>query len=191
MAVKKSADRAVHGQYEAYPYPPRDPADEAKRLITGSPSRLAEIEHYVIGGRISGVGPLRVLIAGGGTGDATIMLASQLAARAIGAKIIHLDITAASLDIARARAEAQNLDSITFRQASLNDLAALGLGQFDYIDCCGVLNHLEAPAEVLQEMIGALKPEGGIGLMLYGRLGRTGVYEAQSLLRLLADDLPD
>ena len=191
MAVKKSADRAVHGQCEAYPYPPRDPADEAKRLITGLPSGLAEIEHYVIGGRISGVGPFRALIAGGGTGDATIMLASQLAAHASGAEIIHLDISAASLDIARAGAEARNLDSITFRQASLNDLAALGLGQFDYIDCCGVLHHLEATAEVLQEMAGALKPEGGIGLMLYGRLGRTGVYEAQSLLRLLADDLPD
>ncbi|MBT5040468.1 MAG: class I SAM-dependent methyltransferase, partial [Rhodospirillaceae bacterium] len=30
-------DTDVRGQYEAYPYPPRDPADEAKRLITGSP----------------------------------------------------------------------------------------------------------------------------------------------------------
>ena len=193
MAVKSknSADRAVHGQYEAYPYPPRDPADEAKRLITGSPSGLAEIEHYVMGRRISGASPFRALIAGGGTGDATIMLASQLAARAIAAEIIHLDISAAALDIARARAAARKLEGITFLQASLSDLAALGLGQFDYIDCCGVLHHLAAPAEVLQALAGALKLAGGIGLMLYGRLGRTGVYEAQSLLRLLAVDLPD
>ena len=191
MAPKKSADSAVHGQYEAYPYPPRDPADEAKRLITGSPSGLAEIEHYILGRRIAGDGPFRALIAGGGTGDATIMLASQLAARAIEAEIIHLDISAASLAIAGARAATRKLDGIEFVQASLSDLAALGLGRFDYIDCCGVLHHLEAPGEVLRELAAALKPGGGIGLMLYGRLGRTGVYEAQSLLRLLAGDLAD
>ena len=34
-------------QYEAYPYPARDPADEAKRLIEGSPSHLLEINHYI------------------------------------------------------------------------------------------------------------------------------------------------
>ena len=102
MAAKKTpkiaVDPAVHGQYEAYPYPPRDPADEAKRLITGSPSSILEIEHYVIGGRIPDERPFRALIAGGGTGDATIMLASQLAARAIPAEITHVDISAASLD---------------------------------------------------------------------------------------------
>ncbi len=191
MAPKKTADRAVHWQYETYPYPPRDPADEAKRLIAGSPSSLLEIEHYVLGGRCAPDSPFRALIAGGGTGDATIMLASQLRAREIDADITHIDISAASLDIARARAAARRLDGIKFLQASLTDLAALDLGQFDYIDCCGVLHHLEAPAEVLRDLARALKPGGGIGLMLYGRLGRTGVYEAQSLLRLLADDPPD
>ncbi|MDA0228786.1 MAG: methyltransferase [Proteobacteria bacterium] len=188
MAKIRNADRSVHRQYEAYPYPPRDPADEAKRLITGSPSSLLEIEHYVRGERCTADSPFRVLIAGGGTGDATIMLASQLRARAIDAEIIHIDISTASLDIARDRAAARRLDSIKFLQASLTDLAPLGLEKFDYIDCCGVLHHLESPAEVLRELANALKPGGGIGLMLYGRLGRTGVYEAQSLLRLLADD---
>lgn len=191
MAPKKTADSAVRGQYEAYPYPPRDPADEAKRLITGSPSSLVEIEHYVLGGRIASDRPFRALIAGGGTGDATIMLASQLAARAFKAEITHVDISAASLDIARARAATRRLDNIIFRQASLSDLATLGLGRFDYIDCCGVLHHLEAPGDVLKSLAAALEPGGGIGLMLYGRLGRTGVYEAQAVLRLLADDLPD
>ena len=165
MAPKKNIDTAVRGQYEAYPYPPRDAADEATRLITGSPSSLVEIEHYVFGRKLAGDEPFRALIAGGGTGDATIMLASQLAAR--------------------------GLDSITFIQASLSDLAELKLVIFDYIDCCGVLHHLPDPAAALKSLVAALQPEGGIGLMLYGRLGRTGIYEAQDLLRLLADDVPD
>ena len=41
-----AADNAVRAQYEAYPYPARDPGDEAQRLITGSPSHLLEIEHF-------------------------------------------------------------------------------------------------------------------------------------------------
>ena len=39
-------DDLVRLQYEDYPYPPRDPADEQKRLITGSPSQICEINHY-------------------------------------------------------------------------------------------------------------------------------------------------
>ena len=35
----------VRDQYEAYPYPARDPRDEAKRLITGSPSFPVEMDH--------------------------------------------------------------------------------------------------------------------------------------------------
>ncbi len=191
MAAKNDTDEKVRGQYEAYPYPPRDPADEATRLITGSPSNIVEIEHYVFARKIVCERSFRALVAGGGTGDATIMLASQLAARGLTAEIIHLDISDASLDIARARAAARGLDSITFIQASLTDLAEHGLGKFDYIDCCGVLHHLPEPAAGLKTLAAALAPEGGIGLMLYGRLGRTGVYEAQDLLRLIADDLPD
>ena len=70
-------DGAIRSQYEAYPYPARDPAAEATRLITGSPSHILEIEHYVLAG--ARAGPLNVLVAGGGTGDAAIMLAQQLA----------------------------------------------------------------------------------------------------------------
>ena len=57
----------LRAQYEAYPYPPRDAADEAARLITGSPSHLAEINHYIYAGRRDFTTPFRALIAGGGT----------------------------------------------------------------------------------------------------------------------------
>ena len=38
-------DDAVRLQYETYPYPERDPADEARRLVVGSPSHLLEMNH--------------------------------------------------------------------------------------------------------------------------------------------------
>ena len=51
----------VRRQYEALPYPPRKPQDETKRLVTGSPSRLAELNHFVFGGRRDWSKPFRAL----------------------------------------------------------------------------------------------------------------------------------
>jgi SAM-dependent methyltransferase len=181
----------VRAQYEAYPYPPRDPRDEAKRLIEGSPSHLLEVNHYVFGGRRDFRQPFRVLIAGGGTGDGTIMLAQHLADRGCPAELVYLDVSSAARAIAEARAHQRNLTNIRFLTASLLELRTLALGSFDYIDCCGVLHHLPDPAAGLAILAAALKDDGGIGLMVYGALGRTGVYHLQAILRRLAADEPD
>ena len=78
--IERMNDDPVRAQYEAYPYPVRDPADEAKRLITGSPSHIDELNYYVFE-RAAGISPNRSepLSPAAGTGDATIMLAQQLA----------------------------------------------------------------------------------------------------------------
>ena len=179
---------ALRAQYEAYPYPERDPADEARRLITGSPSHPLEIDHYVFGGRRDWTRPFRALVAGGGTGDGAIMLAQLLADRACPAEIVHLDISTASQAVARARAEARWLRNLRFVEGSLLDLARIGLGGFDYIDCCGVLHHLEAPEAGMAALAGALAPGGGIGAMVYAPYGRTGVYQVQAALRMLSGE---
>jgi SAM-dependent methyltransferase len=177
----------VHAQYEALPYPPRDPRDEAKRLVVGSPSHLAELNHFVFGGRLDFGRPFRALVAGGGTGDATLMLAQQLVdAGAAQAEIVYLDWSKASRAVAEARAKARGLTNIRFVTGSLLELDALAPGPYDYIDCCGVLHHLEAPETGLAVLAGALAPAGGMGLMLYGALGRIGVYHVQALLSALA-----
>ena len=44
-----ATDARLAEQYEAYPYPARDPRDEARRLVVGSPSHLREIDHWVFG----------------------------------------------------------------------------------------------------------------------------------------------
>ena len=74
-----AADGHLAAQYEAFPYPARDPREEAKRLIIGSPSHLREIDHWIFGARRPAATPLRALFAGGGSGDGTMMLAQQMA----------------------------------------------------------------------------------------------------------------
>ena len=68
----------VREQYEAYPYPERNPKDEKSRLITGSPSHPLEMDHYLWGGARDWSKPLRALVAGGGTGDGLVQLAATL-----------------------------------------------------------------------------------------------------------------
>jgi SAM-dependent methyltransferase len=179
----------VEAQYEAYPYPERDPADEAKRLIVGSPSHPVELDHYLFAGRRDWTGPFRALVAGGGTGDALIQLAQVLASAGRKAEITYLDLSTASRRIAEARAAARGLSNIEFHTGSLLD--ARSFGDFDYIDCCGVLHHLPDPQEGFDALAGALAPGGGIGLMVYAPHGRSGVYPLQSAFGRLLTGTPE
>lgn len=185
-------DTRLIAQYDAWPYPPRDPADEAKRLIVGSPSQLVELNHYVFAGRRDFARPFRALAAGGGTGDAAIMLAQQLADAGGAGEVVHLDLSRAAQAVAEARARARALRNIRFVRGSIADLGRLDLGRFDYVDCCGVLHHMADPAAGLRALTDALAPDGGMGLMVYAPLGRIGVYHAQAMLRMIGggDDDP-
>ena len=178
-------DGRLAAQYEAYPYPARDPRDEAKRLVVGSPSHLREIDHWVFAARRPASRPLRALVAGGGTGDGAIMLAQQLASAGRPGSVTYLDRSAAATGIAKARAASRGL-SLDWQSGSILDLPGSGLGPFDYIDCCGVLHHLPDPAAGLRALLSVLAPGGGLGLMVYAPHGRTGVYMLQDALRLLA-----
>ncbi|MBE7211982.1 MAG: class I SAM-dependent methyltransferase [Gluconacetobacter diazotrophicus] len=180
------ADRSLAAQYEDYPYPARDPADEKRRLLVGSPSHLREIDHWVFGAARSASTPLRVLVAGCGTGDAAIMLATQLARAGRPGAVIALDRSDKALAVVRARARARNLDNLRCCRGSLLDLPAEAAGPFDYVDCCGVLHHLPDPAAGLRALEAVLAPGGGMGLMVYAPHGRTGVYMLQDALALLA-----
>lgn len=178
----------VRAQYEALPYPARDPADEKRRLITGSPSFLPELNHYVFGGRRDFSKPFRALVAGGGTGDNLIQLAQYLAASGGRHEVVYLDLSAASRKLAEARAQMRGLNNIRFVTGSLLDIASLAPGPYDYMDCCGVLHHLPDPAAGLAALKAQLSPRGGMGLMVYGRYGRAGVYPLQDALRQLTPD---
>jgi SAM-dependent methyltransferase len=183
-----STDEHLASQYEAYPYPKRDPREEAKRLIVGTPSHIREIDYWVFGGARSASLPLNALIAGGGTGDATVMLAQQMTTLKRPGTVTWLDRSSAARGIAQGRVAARKLENVVWEERSLLDLPGSGLGPFDYIDCCGVLHHLPDPAEGLRALLSVLAPGGGMGLMVYAPHGRTGVYMMQEALRRLAPE---
>jgi SAM-dependent methyltransferase len=182
----------IRRQYEHLPYPHRDPEEERTRLINPSSERLANLNHYCYRGRRR-FDDFRVLVAGGGTGDGTIYLALQLAPYP-GAKVVHLDLSTASIAVAKRRAEIRGLTNIEWIHGSLLELPDMGLAPFDYINCTGVLMILADPDAGLQALKSVLRPDGALGLMLYAQYGRTGVYQMQALMRLInrgVTEIPD
>jgi SAM-dependent methyltransferase len=173
----------VRSQYEAMPYPPCDPEDDRKRLMRTWLEDLPMINHYCFAGRQSFQNGFRALVAGGGTGDATIFLAEQL--KNTDAHIVHLDMSQASIAIAQARAKIRGLSNITWIHDSLLNLPKLGLDKFNYINCSGVLHHLADPDAGFRALQSVLAGDGAIGLMVYATTGRTGVYQMQALMRLV------
>jgi len=177
---------AVRAQYESFPYPPRNPADELARLLLTEMDALGKVSYYCFQGRLDLRENIRILVAGGGTGDAAIFLAEQL--RGHPGEVVYLDISRASMEIAMARARVRKLDNIRWVSGSLLDIPQLDLGCFDYINCSGVLHHLEDPVEGLRVTASALAPRGVLGIMVYAKYGRTGVYHFQELMRLFGGE---
>ncbi len=174
----------VKEQYEHFPYPPRSPEDERRHLRATVTECLDALNHHAYGGMRNFHKNFRALVAGGGTGDSAICLAEQL--RDTDAQIVYLDMSEASMEVAKARAAVRGLCNIEWVNASLLDMENMGLGQFDYINCSGVLHHLQSPEAGLKALCNVLAPGGAMGIMLYGKVGRTAIYHMQDMLKLLA-----
>lgn len=179
----------VRTQYEAYPFPLRDPRDESKRLVIAEQECLGKLNHFCFAGRQRFDDGFRVLVPGGGTGDHTIFLAEQLRDHA--ASITYLDISRSSLEIASERARIRGLNNIEWHHRSILDLPSMDLAPFDLVSCTGVLHHLPEPERGLAALRGVLATDGAMSLMLYGRTGRLAVYAGQELMRLVNDGVED
>ena len=136
-------------------------SDEYDALLAAGIRLSGEEKTFFIEGRLAslfaalpaGFRPRRILDFGCGTGDT----AELLAARAPGAEVVGVDVSAAALAVARARYPAA-------RFAELAELPALGAFDLCYVN--GVLHHIE-PAkrgEAMAAIFAALAPGGRLGL---------------------------
>lgn len=130
----------VHGYSEQEAMRLKDQADTLARLLYGDVSYPA--------------GTL-VLEAGCGTGCQTV----RLAANNPDTRFVSVDISPASLDIARAALDARGLGNVELRQGDLLRLPDAD-GRYDHIFVCFVLEHLPDPLTALRSLRRVLKPGG-------------------------------
>jgi SAM-dependent methyltransferase len=174
----------IEAFYDRHPYPP--PVTE----LNAPRDAAARAAHRVIwpARAMDSVGS--VLVAGCGTSQAV-----RHALRRPDVRVVGIDVSAQSLEHARALAAHHDVANLEFHQMPLEAVGRLG-ERFDHVVCTGVLHHLADPALGLRRLREVLAPGGAVTLMVYARYGRTGVYMLQDYCRRLgvgtsAADLAD
>lgn len=186
-----SVTKTVQSQYEDLPYPHRDPENEKKDFCIITVECPDVLNHICFGGEKDFTKPMRVLVAGGGTGDSVVFWAEMLREN-LESEIVYVDLSSASREVAEARCEVRGLkDRVQWVTGSLLDIPEMDLGKFDIVNCSGVLHHLESPEDGLKALESVLKDDGVMPIMLYGKYGRYGVYPMQEMMRLINADIED
>lgn len=187
----KTVSQKVRAQYEDLPYPHRDPKDEILRITLATMECPDQLNHLCFNGEKDFTKKIRVLIAGGGTGDSVVQWAVTLKDNP-DAEIVYLDFSAASRAVAEERLKVHDLHhKVKFITDSLLHIPNLNLGKFDIINCSGVLHHLENPEAGLKVLADSLADDGVLVTMLYGKYGRIAVYPIQEIMRYINVDAED
>ncbi len=152
-----------------------DPKGEMGTLHTINPLRTNFIME-----KINTPNP-KILDVGCGGG-----ILSEALAKA-GAQVTGLDLSDASLQVARQHAQQQGLN-IEYRYERVEDLAQKEAGTYDVVVCMEMLEHVPEPSKVIAACSQALKPGG---LAFFSTINRTpkgflfAIVGGEYILRLL------
>eukprot|EP00871_Galdieria_phlegrea_P003116 jgi/Galph1/3805/GphlegSOOS_G2474.1 len=127
--------------------------------------------------------PLRILDAGCGTGCGT----EYLVYLNPDAYVIGMDISEKALSIASerlAKSVPKESHRYEFIEKSVFDVHEID-GEFDLINCVGVIHHTADPLKALKALATKLKPSGIMHLFVYGKYGRSEIALMQKAIRLL------
>ncbi len=139
--------------------------------------------NHVLGRTAAGRLPrgMRIWVPGAGT-----TLGLQTALNFPDAQVLATDLSPASLAVTAALARQLGVTNLETRVENL--LEAGYRRQFDYVDCAGVLNHVEDQARGWRVLARALKPGGVASIFIYNRAHRWLSHVWQDCLRLLTGD---
>ncbi len=169
---------AVKSLYDTYPFPPEPLLDEPPPGYNWRWNWLSAYNFCT--GRKPDRKDIRILDAGCGTGVGTEYLVHLNPL----AKVTGIDISSGTLQVAQERCRRSKADRVEFKQLSLYDVGQLP-GEFDLINCVGVLHHLEDPLRAIQNLALKLAPGGLLHVFVYGELGRWEIRLMQRAIALI------
>jgi SAM-dependent methyltransferase len=174
---------AVKQLYDTYPFPPDPLSDEPP---PGYNWRWCwSVAHSFCTGQTPHQQQIRILDAGCGTGSSTEYLI-QLNPEAA---VLGIDLSEGAINVAKERCQRSGISTAgtpvpEFKRLSVYDIDQLD-GQFDFINCVGMLHHLPDPIQGLQNLASKLAPGGLIHIFVYAELGRWEIRLMQQAIALL------
>ncbi|WP_204139286.1 bifunctional 2-polyprenyl-6-hydroxyphenol methylase/3-demethylubiquinol 3-O-methyltransferase UbiG [Halomicronema sp. CCY15110] len=181
MSDSQQISAAVAKLYDTYPFPPEPLLDEPP---PGYNWRWNWLTAYAF---CTGQKPpredVRILDAGCGTGVGTEYLVHLNPEAAV----TGIDLSAGALAVAKERCQKSGATRAEFHHLSLFDAEQLA-GEFDLINCVGVLHHTPDPVGGIQALAKKLAPGGLLHVFVYGELGRWEIKLMQEAIALLQGD---
>jgi len=178
MSDSQSINAAVAKLYNTYPFPPEPLLDEPP---PGYNWRWHWLSAYnFCTGQKPARQNARILDAGCGTGVGTEYLVHLNP----DATVMGIDLSAVALAVAKERCQKSGAKGVEFHHLSLFDVDQLP-GEFDLINCVGVLHHTPDPIGGIQALAKKLAPGGLLHIFVYGELGRWEIQLMQEAIALL------
>lgn len=173
--IEDPTSKAVQTQYEENPYPRWvDVPRHSKVDLTTSLRR--SFPHLQPPPFLNG--PIKVLVAGCGTGQEPI----RVALGRENVELLALDLSRRSLAYGVRMARKLGVDNIRFVQGDILQLRALD-EQFHVIECAGVLHHMEEPISGWRVLTDRLIAGGLLRIGLYSEAARKVVVAARKYIR--------
>jgi len=172
---------AVQRLYDTYPFPPEPLLDAPPPGYNWRWNWLAA--HNFCTGRKPPKQKIRILDAGCGTGVGTEYLVHLNPE----AEVSAIDLSSGALAVAKERCQRSGANRVEFHHLSLYDAGKLS-GEFDLINCVGVLHHLPDPKRGIQSLAAKLAPGGLFHIFVYGELGRWEIQLMQKAIAILQGD---
>ncbi|NET88393.1 MAG: class I SAM-dependent methyltransferase [Kamptonema sp. SIO1D9] len=170
----------IRQQFDFGPYPrvpiEKSPKDNGNLLFIHN----LITPYYLRNHQVTNTEGKIILDAGCGTGWKSLALAEANP----GAKIVGIDLSEKSIELARERLQFHGHSSAEFHVLSLEDLPTLGI-EFDYINCDELLYLFDDIAAALRAMKAVLKPEGIIRSNLHSSLQRFNYFRAQEVFQIM------
>ena len=181
MSDSQTVSAAVAKLYNTYPFPPEALLDEPPPGYNWRWNWLAA--HNFCTGQKPQKQDIRILDAGCGTGVGTEYLVHLNPQ----ASVVGIDLSTGALAVAKERCQRSGANRVEFHHLSLFDVEQL-TGEFDLINCVGVLHHTPDPIRGIQALAKKLAPGGLMHIFVYGELGRWEIQLMQKAIALIQGD---
>lgn len=181
MSDSQAISAAVAKLYNTYPFPPEPLLDEPPPGYNWRWNWLTAYNFCM--GQKPARQNVRILDAGCGTGVGTEYLVHLNP----DASVVGIDLSAGALAIAQERCQKSGATGVEFHHLSLFDAEQLP-GEFDLINCVGVLHHTPDPIRGIQALAKKLAPGGVFHIFVYSELGRWEIKLMQEAIALLQGD---